>query len=159
MRAYIDEKVSRQVSQIRAARSYQLLAARYGQVTVRWMMRIARGHYEDTFLESPYFDAADPDFQSICMHVSPAGFTWGNTASSCIAVLPKSPQELPVFWWTPCPPCNGCYMPFLSTEVNCLISYPALEHLVRRGPHLPELKRMNSLLIHIGGYLDDLWIE
>ena len=111
-RAYIDEKVSRQVSHIRAARSHQLLAERYGQVTVRWMMRIARDHYEDTFLKGPYFDAADPDFQSICMHVSPAGFTWGNTASSCIAVLPKSLQELPVFWWTPGPPCNGCYMPF-----------------------------------------------
>jgi len=46
------------------------------------------------------------------MHVSPAGFTWGNTASSCIAALPKSPQELPVSWWTPGPPCNGCYVPF-----------------------------------------------
>jgi secernin len=46
------------------------------------------------------------------MHVSPADFTWGNTASSCVAVLPKEPGELPVFWWTPGPPCNGCYVPF-----------------------------------------------
>jgi secernin len=110
--AYIDEKVPRQGSCARAMRSQQLLSEKCGRVTVPWMMRIARDHYEGTLLESPYFDAADPAFQSICMHVSPAGFTWGNTASSCIAVLPKSPQELPVFWWTPGPPCNGCYVPF-----------------------------------------------
>lgn len=111
-RAYIDEQVSRQVSHIRAMRSQQLLAEKQGQVTVPWMMRIARDHYEGTFLQGPYFDAADPDFLSICMHVSPADFTWGNTASSCIAVLPQSQHELPVFWWTPGPPCNGCYVPF-----------------------------------------------
>ncbi len=110
--AFIDDKVPRQGSCMRAMRAQQLLAEKYGQVTVPWMMRIARDHYEGTFLESPYFDAANPAFQSICMHVSPARFTWGNTASSCIAVLPKSPQELPVFWWTPGPPCNGCYVPF-----------------------------------------------
>jgi secernin len=110
--AFIDEKVPRQGSCMRAMRSQQLLAEKYGQVTVPWMMRIARDHYGGTFLESLYFDAANPAFQSICMHVSPAGFTWGNTASSCIAVLPKSPQELPVFWWAPGPPCNGCYVPF-----------------------------------------------
>jgi secernin len=75
-------------------------------------MRIARDHYEGTFLQGPYFDAADPDFLTLCMHVSPADFTWGNTASSCVAVLSKSRAELPVFWWTPGPPCNGCYVPF-----------------------------------------------
>ena len=111
-RAYIDERVSRQVSHIRLMRSRQLLAERAGQITPQWMMRIARDHYEDTFLGGPYFDAADPDFHSICMHVSAADFTWGNTASSCVAVLPKCPDEFPVFWWTPGPPCNGCYVPF-----------------------------------------------
>jgi secernin len=75
-------------------------------------MRIARDHYEGTFLEGPYFDAADPDFLSLCMHVSPAGFTWGNTASSGVASLPATPEDLPVFWWTPGPPCVGCYVPF-----------------------------------------------
>ena len=76
------------------------------------MQRIARDHYQDTFLYGPYFDAANPDFLTLCMHVSPADFTWGNKASSCIAVLPATPEELPVFWWTPGPPCNGCYVPF-----------------------------------------------
>ncbi|MEN9937510.1 MAG: hypothetical protein RLZZ387_4089, partial [Chloroflexota bacterium] len=111
-RAYIDPAVPRQLSHIRATRSRQLLAERHGQITPEWMTRIARDHYEGTFLEGPYFDAADPDFLSICMHVSPAGFTWGNTASSCVATLPRSPEEAPVFWWTPGPPCLGCYVPF-----------------------------------------------
>lgn len=111
-RAYIDEQVPRQVSHIRAMRSRQLLAEKEGEITTRWMMRITRDHYEGTFLGGPHFDAADPDFHSICMHVSPADFTWGNTASSCIAALPKSEGEFPVFWWTPGPPCNGCYVPF-----------------------------------------------
>ena len=110
--AYVDDKTSRQVSHIRRMRSRQLLEERRGQVTAPWMMRIARDHYEDTFLQGPLFDAANPDFLSLCMHVSPADFTWGNTASSCVAVLPKVAGELPVFWWTPGPPCNGCYVPF-----------------------------------------------
>jgi secernin len=111
-RAYIDECVPRQLSHIRMQRSRQLLAEAAGQITPEWMMRIARDHYEGTFLEGPAFDAADPDFLSLCMHVSPADFTWGNTASSCVAVLAQAPSEPPVFWWTPGPPCNGCYVPF-----------------------------------------------
>jgi secernin len=111
-RAYIDDRVPRQVSHIRSMRSRQLLADEQGRITPQWMMRIARDHYEGTFLEGPYFDAADPDFLSLCMHVSPADFTWGHTASSCVAVLPTSPGTPPVFWWTPGPPCNGCYVPF-----------------------------------------------
>jgi secernin len=111
-RAYTDEQVSRQVSHLRLMRSRHLLAEKTGQITPQWMMRIARDHYEDTFLQGPYFDAADPDFQSICMHVSAADFTWGNTASSCVVVLPQTAADYPVFWWTPGPPCNGCYVPF-----------------------------------------------
>jgi secernin len=111
-RAYIDDLKPRQFSQIRAMRTRQLLAEQSGDITTGWMKRIARDHYEESFLDGPYFDAADPDFHTICMHASPAGFTWGNTASSCVAVLPTSAAELPVFWWTPGPPCNGCYVPF-----------------------------------------------
>lgn len=110
--AYHDEKTTRQVSHMRAMRSRQLLEERREQVTPQWMMRIARDHYEDTFLRGPFFDAANPDFLSLCMHVSPADFTWGNSASSCVAVLPNKEGGLPIFWWTPGPPCNGCYVPF-----------------------------------------------
>lgn len=111
-RAYVDERRPRQVSHLRLMRSRQLLAEQAGQITLAWMKRIARDHYEDSFLQGPAFDAADPDFQTLCMHASLANFTWGNTASSCVAVLPKAERELPVFWWTPGPPCNGCYVPF-----------------------------------------------
>lgn len=117
-RAYIDDQVPRQVSHLRVMRSRQLLAEQQGQITPQWMKRIARDHYEDTFLQGPYFDAADPDFHSLCMHASTANFTWGNTASSCIAVLPRSANELPIFWWTPGPPCNGCYVPFFVHGSN-----------------------------------------
>lgn len=113
-RAYIDDGKPRQLSHMRLMRSRQLLAERAGSITLRWMMRIARDHFEDTFLDGPYFDAADPDFLSLCMHHSPADFTWGHTASSCVVVLPRSDNELPVFWWTPGPPCNGCYVPFFA---------------------------------------------
>jgi secernin len=124
-RAYIDPRVSRQVSQLRLMRSRQLLAEQSGQITPQWMMRIARDHYEDTFLGGPYFEASDPDFQSICMHVSPANFTWGNTASSCVAVLPRSVEDFPVFWWTPGPPCNGCYVPFFvhGSKLPAIVSH------------------------------------
>ena len=111
-RAYTDGRVARQVSHVRMQRSAQLLAEQSGRVTPGWMKRIARDHYEDTFLQGPYFDAADPDFLTLCMHVSQADFTWGNTASSCVAELPPARDGLPVFWWTPGPPCNGCYVPF-----------------------------------------------
>jgi secernin len=123
-RAYIDPQVPRQVSQLRMMRSRQLLGEQNGRITPQWMMRIARDHYEDSFLGGPLFEATDPDFQSICMHVSPANFTWGNTASSCVAILPVSPQEFPVFWWTPGPPCNGCYVPFFvhGSQLPALVS-------------------------------------
>ncbi len=120
-RAYIDPSVPRQVSHIRLMRSRQLLAEKAGRITSKWMMRIARDHYESSFLGGPYFDAAAPDFHTICMHVSEADFTWGHTASSSVAVLPKVKADgadnsrlsmFPVFWWTPGPPCNGCYVPF-----------------------------------------------
>lgn len=125
-RAYIDDRVPRQVSHLRLMRSRQLLAEQQGQITPHWMKRIARDHYEGTFLQGPYFDAADPDFHSLCMHSSAGGFTWGNTASSCVAVLPRADHELPVFWWTPGPPCNGCYVPFFvhGRKLPALVTNP-----------------------------------
>jgi secernin len=110
--AYADEAVPRQVSHIRASRSQELLAEQHSRIDPEWMKRIARDHYEGTFLNGPGFDPANPDFHSLCMHVSPADFTWGNTASSCVVPLPADERQIPVFWWTPGPPCNGCYVPF-----------------------------------------------
>lgn len=112
-RAYIDEEMPLHLSHPRVMATRKLLREKEGYINLRWMMRIARDHYEDTFLEGPYFEASLPDFLTIDMHASPAGFTWGNTASSCVAVMPTSLEDdLSVFWWTPCPPGNGCYVPF-----------------------------------------------
>jgi len=111
--AYIDFKTPLHLSHARAMRSRELLGQKKeGEVCPRWMMRTLRDHYDTTFLQGPYFNAALPDFLSICMHVSPAAFTWGNTASSAVFILPESKERLPVFWWTPCPPCTGLYIPF-----------------------------------------------
>ncbi len=113
--AFADEQTPRQVSHLRAMRSRQLLRERTGRIDATWMKRIARDHYEGTFLEGPLFNAADPDVLTLCMHDSPAGFTWGNTAASTIVVQPRAAEGVPVFWWTPGPPCNGCYVPFFVT--------------------------------------------
>jgi secernin len=64
-------------SMARAACSSRLLEDRHGSVTPQWMMRIARD------------ESSTPP---INLDV---------TASSCVAVLPQSQDELPVFWWCP----------------------------------------------------------
>lgn len=113
-RAYINPLNSRQVSHIRVQRIRQLLAQAVkekNQVSLEWMKRILRDHYEDTFLEGPYFNASSPDFLTICMHHSQAGFTWGNTASSTMMILPEERDKLPIMWWAPGVPCCSIYLP------------------------------------------------
>lgn len=114
-RAYIDLKTPLQLSQIRVQRSRQLMGRKAAAgVSPRWVMRVLRDHYEDTFLGGPYFNAALPDFLTLCMHSSPAGFTWGNTASSAVFILPGGPDRLAQMWWTPVTPCTGLYLPVFA---------------------------------------------
>lgn len=125
--AYTDFQKPLQVSQIRVQRSRELLkraGSGHGGVGVAWMKRILRDHYEDTFLEGPYFNPALPDFLTLCMHSSPAAFTWGNTASSAIFVLPQSEDRLPMLWWSPVTPCTGLYVPVFMEggELPALLS-------------------------------------
>jgi secernin len=124
--AVADDLVPRQVSHLRLMRSRQLLRERAGRIDSRWMRRIARDHYENTFLEGPLFNPADPDVHTLCMHDSPAGFTWGNTAASSIVVQPRGGVGVPVFWWAPGPPCNSCYVPFFvpANGVPSIVSQP-----------------------------------
>jgi len=70
----------------RAQASRRLLAERIksGQVDVRWMMHISR---------SP----------SIGLNI---------TASGSVAMLPDTPDELPVYWWCPAVPSASCFVPF-----------------------------------------------
>jgi secernin len=117
--AYTDFTNSLQVSHIRVQRTKQLLSEKLAAnqlVDVNWMKRILRDHYEDTFLEGPFFNAALPDFQTICMHSSPANFTWGITASSTIFELPKDEWHFPLIWWSPATPCTGLYLPIFMCE-------------------------------------------
>ncbi|MFP6770498.1 MAG: hypothetical protein VB859_20150, partial [Planctomycetaceae bacterium] len=62
------------------------------------------------------FNAALPDFLTLCMHSSPANFTWGNTASSAVFILPHGPGSIPRMWWTPVTPCTGLYLPIHVTN-------------------------------------------
>lgn len=112
--AYIERKKPRQVSHIRVQRMKQLLRdgiIREGKVSLEWMKRILRDHYEDSFLEGAFFNPADPDFLTLCMHESMASFTWGNTASSSLCVLPRSKEHIPVMWWAAGVPCCSVYIP------------------------------------------------
>lgn len=118
-RAYTDVGTPLQVSHLRLQRSRSLLgeARADGGVDVEAARRILRDHYEGSFLGGPNFNAALPDFLTLCMHAHPAGFTWGNTAGSAIFVLPRNEDELPYLWWTPVTPCTGLYIPVFVGEL------------------------------------------
>jgi len=110
--AYTDPQVPLQISHIRLQRSRQLLrdAAHSRGVDVAAARAVLRDHLEGTFLEGPYFNAARPDFMTLCMHSHPSGFTWGNTASSAVFVLP-SDHRPPHLWWAAATPCTSVYVP------------------------------------------------
>jgi secernin len=111
--AYSDhENYARQVSHIRWMRANQLLSQHSPGIDVGVMMSCLRDHYEQTFLSGPQFNAYLPDFLTICMHESPAGFTWGNTASSVVAEInSESPTDTP-YWACYQPPCTSVYAVF-----------------------------------------------
>ncbi|GAB3881308.1 C69 family dipeptidase [Terrabacter terrigena] len=108
-RAVTDPMTPLQASQPRLQRSRQLLADA-GAVDERRAMGVLRDHYEGSFLDGPFFSAALPDLLTICMHEHPAGFTWGNTASSTVCVLPGA-DRLARMWWAAGTPCTGVYVP------------------------------------------------
>lgn len=116
---YTDPDTPLQVSHMRQRRSQQLLqeAQASGGVGLHAAQRILRDHFEGTFIDGPYFNAARPDFLSLCMHEHPAGFTWGNTAGSVIVESARDENDLTVIWWTPLPPCIGAYIPiFMQSQ-------------------------------------------
>ena len=67
-----------------------------GEADVAAAMAVLRDHYEGTFLGGPYFNAARPDFLTLCMHAHPSGFTWGNTASSAVSSAVRRPPAVPL---------------------------------------------------------------
>ncbi|WP_201724468.1 C69 family dipeptidase [Streptomyces antimycoticus] len=109
--AFTDPGTPLQVSRIRRRRSHQLLTDEaVTGVGLHAMKGVLRDHLEDTFLGGPSFDAARPDFHTLCMHEHPSGFTWGNTAASLIVELHDEPGPL-TLWWCPVTPCTGVYLP------------------------------------------------
>ncbi|MFQ5752944.1 MAG: C69 family dipeptidase, partial [bacterium] len=115
--AYGDhEHYSRQVSHIRVMQSRSLLRQNKGKIDVSAMMKFLRNHYEDTFLAGPQFHQFLPDFLTICMHDSPAGFTWGNTATSVIVELDAKDVNRNPFWLCYLPPCSGIYLAYFISK-------------------------------------------
>lgn len=112
--AYSDhEHYSRQVSHLRWRRSASLMEDRAPHIDAAFMMRLLRDHYEDTFIGEPQFGPYLPDFQTLCMHESPAGFTWGNTATSVIVELDPNGERAPRAWFSYLPPCTTIFLPFV----------------------------------------------
>lgn len=111
--AFTDPQTPLQVSHIRRRRAQQLLAASAdaGGVGVEDAQAILRDHLESSFLGGPTFDAARPDFHTLCMHEHPSGFTWGNTAASFVVELHDDPARPVVIWWCAVTPCTGAYLP------------------------------------------------
>jgi len=72
----------------RVSCSGRLLREKAGEITVRWMMHIARDRSTKPSIDNE------------------------GTASSCVAALPTSHEDLPVFWWCASRPANGCYVPY-----------------------------------------------
>lgn len=115
--AYSDhESYPRQVSHIRRMRTQGLLENNPGSITKTTAMAVLRDHYEGTFLAGPQFNRYLPDFLTVCMHESPAGFTWGDTATSMVLSLHPERSEPPLFWTAYLPPCTSIYLPFAFAE-------------------------------------------
>jgi secernin len=72
----------------RVSCSGRLLREKAGEITIRWMMRVARDRSTKPSVDN------------------------NGTASSCVATLPASHADLPVFWWCASRPSNGCYVPY-----------------------------------------------
>lgn len=108
--AITDPGTPLQLSHIRLQRSRQLLDSAATADGVDWAAArtVLTDHYEQTFLAGPAFNAARPDFLTLCMHASPAEFTWGNTAASVIAV-PGATWAY--WWWAATTPCTSIYLP------------------------------------------------
>ena len=133
--SHADPGTPLQVSHMRQRRSQSLLeAARArGGVGLENAKAVLRDHFEGSFLNGPYFNAARPDFLTLCMHEHTAGFTWGNTAGSVIVDMGKDADDLTVVWWTPLPPCIGAYIPIFlpAPEIPEELQMPVPDHRVR----------------------------
>lgn len=137
---FTDPYTPLQISHIRLQRSRQLLAdaLKTGPVSFHEARRVLSDHYEGSFLEGPKFNPARPDFHTLCMHDHPAGFTWGNTATSTIAVLPSAGR--PYMWWAAATPCTSVYIPVTpgSGGLPQSLSRAGVHHAAGPNPEAAE---------------------
>lgn len=140
---FMDPMTPLQVSHLRLQRARQLLAGHHADGVLGFPE--ARGvlsdHYEGTFLHGPMFNPARPDFHTLCMHDHPAGFTWGNTAASTIAVLPE--EGMPYVWWAATTPCTSVYVPVAVAGYRLPPELEAAGREHGTGPH-PEQVRPDA---------------
>jgi secernin len=93
-----------------------LLESSVGHLDIDAAKRILRDHYQGTFIRGPQFHPFLPDFHTICMHESPSGFTWGNTATSVIVELDPEGAREPRLNVAYQPPCTSVYLGFTFSE-------------------------------------------
>ena len=115
-----------QVSHMRFRQVCSRLESSAGYIDVDIAKGIFRDHYQDTFIRGPQFHPFLPDFHTICMHDSPSGFTWGNTATSVIVELDPDGARPPRINIAYQPPCTSVYLGFSFSE-------PLPELLTRTG--------------------------
>jgi secernin len=139
------EHYSRQVSNIRWKRSNKLVEKDSGHIDIHTMIRTLRDHYEDTFLDGPLFNAFYPDFLTLCMHKSPADFTWGNTATSMVYEIPDDNASGLPFWLCYQPPCSGVYLPlWFDKPIPESITATGTEALSNQKPETAPSDRFNK---------------
>jgi secernin len=134
--AYSDhEHYARQVSHLRWRRAGQLLGDTSGQIDTDVMMACLRDHYEGTFLQGPQFSEYLPDFLTLCMHDSPAGFTWGNTATSVVIEIDPDSPSASAYWCCYQPPCSGAYLACnIDAGLPASLSAPGIAGLRSESP-------------------------
>ena len=138
--AYGDhETYARQGAHLRRMRAQALLERERGAIDVAAMMGFLRDHYEGTFLGGPQFHPFLPDVHTLCMHASPAGFTWGNTATSVVVELAPDDPAPPTLWLCSLPPCTGIYAAYpFGAPLPEAVTEPGTAGLqVRAAPDAP----------------------
>jgi secernin len=138
------EHYARQVSHIRWRRAGQLLERAYGRIGIDTMSSILRDHYESTFIHGPFFNEYLPDFLTLCMHDSPAGFTWGDTATSIVIEIGDDPAMTPV-WCAYLPPCSSVYSAyFLGASLPDMVTTPGRAGLRSEAPARAPADRFDA---------------
>jgi len=136
--AIVDPDVPSHASHLRVERSRQMLrdATTSGRVGFIEVRAVLADHYGDTFLGGPAFNPSLPEFPTLCMHQHRSFLTWGNTAASMVASLPRHGR--PFVWWAATTPCTSVYLPVAVTGSRLPSSLCAAGTAEGAGPNPEE---------------------